>query len=226
MDRHNGGVSEAQPVNQRRDYVDWHHWYDDPTSGMSWRLQVVRGYLVGALDRQPGPLTALSLCAGDGRDLLGVLAERSDAERVRAVLVELHPQLAEAARVGAASAGLADRVEVRTADASTPSTWADVVPADLVLLVGIFGNISDADLWRTLDAAPALCAPGATLLWSRGRDRTDLNPRIRTRLTAAGFTELSYDELDRGSHPSVGALRYDGPPQPLPDVDSLFTFIR
>lgn len=219
-------MGETEPADEARDYVDWHRRYDDPASGMTWRLGVVRGYLSDALDRRPGPLTALSLCAGDGRDLLGVLAGRSDAERVRAVLVELHPQLAEAARASAAAAGLSDQIDVRTADASTPSTWADAVPADLVLLVGIFGNISDTDLWRTLDAAPALCAPGATLLWSRGRDRTDLNPQIRARLTGFRFTEVAYDELDTGSRPAVGAFRYDGPPHPRPPAVSLFTFRR
>ena len=43
--------------------------------------------------------------------------------------------------------------------------FADVLPAD-VLLCGIFGNVSDRDIRRTVRAAPALCRAGATVIWT------------------------------------------------------------
>ena len=184
---------------------------------------MVQGHIRETLDRLPGPLRAVSLCAGDGRDLLGVLAERPDAARVQAVLVEVHPAIAERAR--RAAAGMAASVEVRCADAGDTTAYADAVPAELVLLVGIMGNITDADLARTIAAAPALCAPGATLVWTRGRSGGDRNGAVRARLAAAGFAELAYDVLDEDTLPAVGAARYDGPPAPLP-AGRLFTFRR
>jgi hypothetical protein len=208
-----------------RDYERWHERYDDPASDLSWRLGVVRGHIRDALDGREGPVRALSLCAGDGRDLLGVLAERADAGRVRAVLVEVHPAIAERAREAAAAAGLGASVEVRTADAGETAAWADAVPAELVLLVGIMGNITDEDLARTIASAPALCAPGATLVWTRGRAIGDRNDVVRARLAAAGFAELAYDVLDEDTLPAVGAVRYDGPPASLPR-GRLFTFRR
>ncbi|MGE0028428.1 MAG: SAM-dependent methyltransferase [Thermoleophilia bacterium] len=208
-----------------RDYERWHQRYDDPASDLSWRLGVVRGHIRDALDRHPGPVRALSLCAGDGRDLVGVLAGRPDADRVRAVLVEVHPAIAERGRAGAAAAGVAGSVEVRQADAGDTAAYADAVPADLVLLVGIMGNITDEDLARTIAAAPGLCAPGATLVWTRGRASGDRNDVVRARLAAAGFAELAYDALDEDSLPAVGAVRYDGPAVPLP-AGRLFTFRR
>ena len=54
----------------------------------------------------------MSACSGDGRDVVEVLAGRADADRVRAVLVELHPDIADRARATAAAAGLPS-VEVR-----------------------------------------------------------------------------------------------------------------
>ena len=210
-----------------RDYVTWHQDYADPSSGLSWRLQVVRGYLAAALEARPGPVRLLSLCSGDGRDVLGVLAGRPDAARVRAVLVELHPVIADDGRMAAQAAGLAEQVEVRTADAARPAGYADAYPADVVLLVGIFGNISIEDLWRTIDSAAALCRPGAAGLWSRGRQFDHRNGEVRARFTARGFTELAYDEHpddDRG--PALGLLRYDGPPRQLDAEATLFTFVR
>jgi len=208
-----------------RDYQEWLRQYDDPESGVSWRLRTAQGYLRDALDRRPGPLRVLSLCSGDGRDVLDVLSERQDADRASAVLVELHPEIAQQARERAAAGGLA-RVEVRTADAGTTDSFDTAVPADLVLLVGIFGNISDADVQRTVRAAPQLCAPGAVLLWSRGRHREDINDDIRRWFAESGFTELDYATHDSRSRPSLGAMRYDGDPQPLVPGQQLFTFLR
>lgn len=212
-------------VEPLRDYVSWHAHYDDPSSGLSWRLGVVQRYLDQALDRHPGSVRLLSLCAGDGRDVVGVLGNRTDTDRVRAVLVELHPGIADSARAAVHKADLDMQVEVRVADAGAPCLYADAFPADLVLLVGIFGNISDEDLWRTVDAAPQFCTPGATLVWSRGRHLTDRNDQIRARFAENGFTELDYDERNEDSRPALGAMRYDGPAQPM-SPEPPFQFLR
>ena len=71
------------------------------------------------------------------------------------------------------------QVEVRWADASRAVAFADALPADVLLLCGIFGNISDSDVKRTIETAPALCAIGATVIWTRHRRPPDLTPRIR-----------------------------------------------
>ena len=208
-----------------RDYDDWHRHYDDPDSALSWRLHRVQAALHTALDRSSGPCRVLSSCAGDGRDVIGVLRERSDADRVSAVLAELHPGLAERARDAAAAAGLTD-FEVRTVDAGRSDAYAGAVPAEIVLLVGIFGNISDDDLWRLLAFAPQLCAPGATLLWSRGLDGSDRNDQVRVRLADAGFTELDYATSGGDDQSALGVVRYDGSPVALQPGQPLFTFLR
>ena len=224
-----------QVVSETRDYQDWHRRYDDPGSGLSWRLRRVRHHIGVALDGRPGETDVVSLCAGDGRDLLGVLAARADAARVSAVLLELHPDLAQEARAAAADAGLV-RVRVEAVDASRVEAYRGAVPADLVLMVGIFGNVADVDVWRLVAFAPQLCRPGATLVWSRGRTfgrelpgvtRGDLNDQVRARFAAAGFVEVAYETQDAGSRPALGVLTYAGPPVALErDERPLFTFLR
>jgi hypothetical protein len=177
------------------------------------------------LDDHCGSVQALSACSGDGRDILGVLFERNDADRVRTTLIEVNPRIAESARNTAAAATLAV-IEVRIADAGNTDSYVGAVPADLVILVGIFGNISDEDLERTIYAAPQFCRPGATLVWSRGRDHSDLNDAVRTWFVEAGFTELDYATRDTGRRPALGAMRYDGELQPLIPGRQLFTFRR
>jgi hypothetical protein len=208
-----------------RDWLAWHEAYDDPSSSLSMRLRVVRGHLSGALDAAPpGPVRLLSLCAGQGHDVLGVLPEHPRGPDVTAVLVEYDPQNAVLARQRAQRAGLA-RVKVREADAALVAGYADALPADVLLLCGIFGNVSDEDIERTARAAPALCAPGATVLWTRHRRPPDLTPRIRAWFRASGFDEIAFDVPDQAvPGVSVGVGRLAVPPPAAPPEGPLFTF--
>lgn len=168
----------------------------------------------------------LSVCAGDGRDVLDVLADRSDAERVNGALVELDDRVADRAQARVDAAGAAHRVSVIRADGAHSDVYADLVPADLVLLSGIMGNISPGDIACLVAAAPQLCAPGATLIWTRGAMDPDLGPQIRGWFTDAGFTELACHGRVEGSLMRVGVVRYDGPPAPLVGGRHPFTFLR
>jgi hypothetical protein len=72
------------------DWQLWHTPYDDRTSALSARLSVVQEQLSRALDRAPsGPLRLLSLCSGQGRDVLPVLAQHPRGRDVTGRLVEL-----------------------------------------------------------------------------------------------------------------------------------------
>jgi hypothetical protein len=169
----------------------WHDAYATPGSGLGDRLAAVRAQIDRRLDATaPDPVRVVSACAGDGRDLLGVLAGRSDADRVTALLVEYDAGLAACAQE--ASKALPARVDVRQADAAQSDIYAGAVPADLVLLCGIFGNVSDADVQATVEAAPQLCAPGAEVVWTRHRNDPDLTPSIRGWFADAGFEEVAF----------------------------------
>src|SRR6266700_4054145 len=78
-------------------------------------------------------------------------------------------------------------VEVRQEDAGLVAGFADVLPADVLLLCGIFGNVSDHDIRRTVQTAPALCRVGATVIWTRHRRPPDLTPQIRAWYASAGL---------------------------------------
>jgi hypothetical protein len=169
------------------DWVAWHDDYGDPESSLSRRLGVVQRNLRAALDLAGPGARVLSLCAGDGRDLLGVLAER-DGTAARALLVELDPMLAERARAMAP-----DGVQVREGDAGAWSTFADALPVDVLLLCGIFGNVDPASVRAIVDATPAMVVTGGTVIWTRGQSEPDHRPEIREWFVQAGFEELAFD---------------------------------
>ena len=190
-----------------KDWVAWHRGYDDPASALGLRLERVRWHLSEAIaSAPPGPVQLVSLCAGQGRDVLDVLPGHPRREDVRALLVEADATNAQVASDRAAAAGLT-RVYVRQADAGLVASFDDVLPADVLLLCGIFGNVSDSDVKRTVGAAAALCADGATVIWTRHRRPPDLTRQVRAWFAAGGFDEVAFEALDNDRLTAVGVHR-------------------
>ncbi len=207
--------------------IDWHGWhaaYDDPDSGLALRLRTVQRRIGEWLERQPaatdGRLRVLSVCAGQGRDVIEVLREHPRRHEVRALLVELDERNVAYARD--AAAGLSG-VDVRQDDASQAAAYADVVPAHLAVVAGVLGNMTDADVERLVGLLPTLLAPGGTVIWTRHTGAPDLTPAVREWFRGAGFRELSFETAE-GYRFSVGVHVLDGPAAPFDPSARLFVF--
>lgn len=217
-------------VAENKDWVSWHDQYDDPQSSLSKRLRFVQARLSDALDRvPPGPVNLVSLCAGQGRDVIGVLSGHPRRSDVTAVLVEFDPVNVGLARTRAAEAGLVN-VDVREADAGLVANYGDALPAHVLLLCGIFGNVPADDIQRTAFAAADMCRPGGTVIWTRHRREPDLTPVIRAWFADAGFDEVAFDSDSASTLTGVGVGRRRGsggrPPRQVPSAEPLFTFQR
>jgi hypothetical protein len=205
---------------------DWHAWhdaYDMPDSVLSRRLAVVQDRVRTALDScPPGPLKVISMCAGQGRDLIGALATHPRAPDVAARLVELDPRNAAAAHEAAVTASLPG-VEVVLGDASLTDHYAGTVPAHLVLACGLFGNITDEDIQRTVGFLAGMCRTGGTVLWTRHRRPPDIVPSLCGWFEECGFDAefVTPPDLDFG----VGAHRFTVAPRTLKMGQRMFTFI-
>jgi hypothetical protein len=211
------------------DWVAWHADYDDPGSDLSRRRRSVQAQVDAWLDERTEPLLrVVSACSGDGRDLLEVLARRPDGGRVTARLLELDERLADRAETLAAEHHLAG-IDVRREDAGRTGSYAGAVPADLVMLCGVLGNLTDEDARATVVTTRELCAPGALVIWTRGRyaDRDTEEPTdlVRSWLAEEGFDEVAYDAPeDRGYR--VGAHRLQAAPREPGSDRVFFTFQR
>jgi hypothetical protein len=215
-------------------WVRWHEPYSDPSSGLSLRLRIVqsmvRDFLDGVPASHPGPIRMVSMCAGQGRDVIDVVSTHPRGRDVSALLVELDPGLVAFARERAAAAGVAKLVRTVEGDASERRRYEGVVPADLVLVCGVFGNISRGDITRTIQALPGFCRMGSEVIWTRHRRPPDATPAIRADFAAAGFTELAFEAPD-GYVLTVGRHRLDaeagtGPGTGAFDpADQLFEFV-
>jgi hypothetical protein len=206
--------------------VDWHEWhdrYEDPSSWLGQRLAVVQQRIRVALnDARPGTLRAISVCAGQGRDLLGVLPTHPRRADVQARLVERDQRNAATAREVAQADGLAG-VDVVLGDAARTDLYQGLAPADLVLVCGVFGNISAADIENTIRHCRQLCVTGGTVIWTRHRGAPDMVPQI-----CAWFEEQGFEQVfvtDRDLRFGVGVHRFTGVPDPLAPGATMFTFV-
>jgi hypothetical protein len=112
---------------------------------------------------------------------------------MRAVLVELDPILARRAAKATSDGGLSS-VEVRCADAGELSSFSDVLPVDILMLCGIFGNVEHPTVRHIVQAIPAMVASGGYVIWTRGGDPTvDHRREVRSWFGESGMPEVSFD---------------------------------
>jgi hypothetical protein len=216
-----------------RDWQEWHRHYDDPASPLSQRLKEVRAQLTRALAAVPTrPARLLSLCSGDGRDTVPVLA--AHAKDTLATLVELDPDLARGAAESGRAAAL-EGLEVLVGDAGSSVVFRHLLPVDVLLLCGILGNVPDEDVARTVAAVPSMLTPGGTVIWTRGSNIGEHDPTrvagdpaewVRQQFLDAGLVEVDFvspaDEAFR-----VGAHRLPAEGVPAEGVPGrLFSFVQ
>jgi hypothetical protein len=213
------------------DWAAWHDRYYRRGGVMGQRLALVQAQIRRLLDERKGEeLSAISVCAGDGRDLLGVLASEPEA-KVHARLLELDETNVASARRWATAAECRD-VDVVCAEASSTDAYVGAAPADLVLVCGVFGNVPPEDIRRTIRTLPQLCASNAWVIWTRHQGHLDLTPTIRSWFADEGFVERSFDVTtsERGpdAYPvqAVGVHKWSYEPHPLRRHQRMFTFFR
>ncbi|WP_152361226.1 class I SAM-dependent methyltransferase family protein [Microlunatus speluncae] len=192
--------------------MDWHQWHQGyQGGGLAGRLPLVQDQLRQALtETRPGPIMIISVCAGQGHDVIGVFQDGPRQADVRARLVEWdHRNVAEAQRrVDAAGLG---NIEVRQGDAGLTDAYVDAAPAQIVLLCGVFGSLTEPDINRTVGMLPQLCDENAQVIWTAHRSSPDLYRQASAAFDRHGLTRRHTDPDDR-----FGVTRHQLVTQPTP----------
>jgi hypothetical protein len=208
-----------------KNWLEWHDLYNtDPR--LQQRLKIVREYISYSLDNSPkGNIRIVSVCAGDGRDLLGTLANHSRTQDVYARLVEIDLQLVERGRATIKSLGLEEQIEFIHSDATASTNYLGVVPADIVIICGIFGNLADENqLNRLLGNLSFLSKKGAFVIWTRGHFQgVAYSETVRKYFSDFGFDEVNF-KLTATGDMGVGIHRYLGESITVPKEQNLFVF--
>jgi hypothetical protein len=202
-------------------WYQWHAPYDALDTAQTERLGVVQEALLAYFDQaRSGELRAVSVCAGQSRDLLPVLISHPRGADVAATMLELD-ELNASFLHGALGSTRLSKVEVVVGDAGLSDAFLGLVPADLLVMCGVFANIELGDAERTVDALPSLCAEGGTVVWSTyGASYADLDA-VLARFESGPFERVS---LVRTEEYAVAAHRFTGTPVPLTPSERLFRF--
>lgn len=217
--------------------MDWHKWHRtyDENPAFRKRLVLVRNHLSRCLDRSaPGEVRIISVCAGDGRDVLRTLAGHKRLADARARLVELDPNLVADGENACKALGLSSHVEFVNGDATDLGSYRAVAPANVVAMCGMLGLVDLPELPKVVRAMQALCAHKGHVVWTRRLDWRNgvRQTKVLQKLMAqAGFRRATLSVTSFGAllfktpRPSfaVGTHRYDGEPVALPESGPLFT---
>ena len=173
----------------------WHSEYDDLSSPRSARLEAVQELLTAALDAaalgsgrntSSAELRLISICAGQGREVLPVLLTHPRGGDVSALMVEFDPLNAGFLTSALGATSLAG-VDVAVADAGETSSYAAGVPADIVVCSGVFEHLSAPQVRGLVRGIPLLCAVGASLVWAIDHTPPGLVDTLGECLAEGGF---------------------------------------
>ena len=208
------------------DWAKWHEKYE-VSPAMKARLVIVREHLSRCLDLQPpGPIQILSICAGDARDLIGLMEAHPRKKDVNALLVENNSELVEAGRKVISEAGIESQLTFSMSDATISSTYVEFVPVDIALLSGVFGNLRPEECARLIRSLCSLCKRGGYVVWTRHRQIHGGLSQIA--LIRQHFEDSRFEEVQIGDTAddkfTIATYRYQGAGEILRAGGKLFEF--
>lgn len=189
------------------------------------RLATVSQQLAQALHACPASsIQVTSLCAGDGRDAIGTLANHPRREQVRATLVELHSTSVANGRAHAERVGLDQIVTFIEADGTQYATYRDIPPANALLVCGTWGHVPPHQRDEMMRAIKGLLARDGIVIWTRGvakgMKRLD---EITSLFTPREWQEVQV-ELTQDRQFAVASYRFVGAETMLPAEGTIFDF--
>lgn len=226
-------MKETQGRATSMDWFEWHKLYEK-REPLKRRLELTCQQISDCLNLSPsGEIRVISVCAGDGRDLIGALKGHHRERDVRARLVELDTRLIERGREEAARAGLSAQLEFLNDDATSSGAYEGIAPANLVLLCGMLGLLDEASTLQLVQHLPALCQSGGFIIWTRNLNYSNGNSHaalFRSLLHQSAFEKVRLQTTSRKrffrrssqGRFIVSTYRYQGEPADLPLNQKLF----
>jgi Putative methyltransferase len=191
------------------------------------RLTAVQEHFAKCLDEAPaGPVRVVSLCAGDGRDVMRVLPTHPRRGDVKAWLVELDGASVAAGREQRAAAGLEDIVTFVHGDATDYATYWNILPCDVVLVCGVLGHVRPDERSMLVKRLTAFCKPGGHVIWTRGVKRGMARHKAFKDLFEGYSFERAHESITPDGNWGVSTYRYIGPEVVAPTKGRVFHFER
>ncbi|SDD62498.1 hypothetical protein SAMN05444678_11772 [Sphingomonas sp. YR710] len=218
IDRENDGILRMA------DWSDWHDEYENEGSELNARKRAVQAQVVAVVDQcPPGPVTIVSICGGQGREVIGALEGHERRADVRGRIVELDTKNAAFARAWAQKVQLGN-LEVLAGDASLAESYQGLAAVDLVVISGVFGHINNADRMRLIGFLRQICRKGACVVWTSVSWGDGKIESLRKHFLDNMFEEESFETLAGKFAFTIAKNRYVGEPVPFEPHAKFFSF--
>jgi hypothetical protein len=210
--------------------MDWAKWHDNykVSPALKERLSIVRKHLSKCCISLPkGSIKIISICSGDGRDLLGLMEYHPRKQDVSALLVENNEELVDTGRKSIHEAGFETQLKLVLSDATLFSTYDNYCPANIVLFSGVFGNVRVEETPNIIRNLRSLCNTDSYIIWTRHcRVNNGLKhiEFIRNQFTENDFEETYYEQTADGTF-IIGTNKFCGNKIDLSAETKLFDFV-
>jgi Putative methyltransferase len=219
-----GKGSDQDGILSIGDWSSWHDEYEKEGSELHLRKNGVQKNIVDIVDHSsPGPVTVVSICGGQCREVIGALEEHPRRADIRGRLVELDPDNAAFANAWAKQVGLTN-LEVRNGDASLTASYQGLPPVDIVVISGVFGHIDNADRMRLIGFARQLLRKDGFVVWTSHSLGGGKAEEIRQHFRNFGFNEDDHAVLPGKFGFNVTRSRYTGELVAFEPDATLFSF--
>jgi SAM-dependent methyltransferase len=218
------GAAKPDGISQIDNWSTWHDEYENEDSELNARKRAVQAQVVAiATQCPPGPVTVVSICGGQAREVIGALENHPRRADVRGRIVELDEENAAFARAWAKKSGL-DKLEVVTGDASLSSAYAGLPPADVVVLSGVVGHLCHPERVQLIAFMHQILRAGGYAVNTYYRLREEESQQLRDAFRAQQFEEESFETLPGKYQFTIARNRYLGRPKPLEPGVRVFNF--
>jgi Putative methyltransferase len=205
-------------------WSSWHDEYEREDSELHLRKSGVQENIAAIVDQSPaGPVTIVSICGGQCREVIGALEGHPRRADIRGRLVELDPDNAAFASDWTKRAGLED-LEILNGDASLAKSYEGLPPVDIVVISGVFGHINNADRMRLIGFARQILRKDGFVIWTSHSLGGGKAEEVRQHFRNFNFNEESHVTLPGKFGFTVTRSRYLGEPLPFEVGATLFKF--
>jgi hypothetical protein len=217
------GAEKGDGIVQIDNWSNWHNEYENENSELNARKRAVQAEVFAlAAKCQPGPITIISICGGQGREVIGALEHHPRRADVRGRIVELDEDNAAFARSTARKAGIG--IEVFAGDASLAASYAGLPPADIVVISGVFGHLSNSDRVSLISFVRQIVKTGASVVYTFFRWDEEQVQQLRSYFSDQQFEEGAFETLDGKYKFIIARAQYSGAPLPFDAGAKVFNF--
>jgi Putative methyltransferase len=219
-----GKGSDQDGILSIKDWSAWHDEYEREGSELHLRKSGVQRNIAEIVTQcPPGPVTIVSICGGQCREVIGALENHQRSGDIQGRLVELDPDNAAFASAWAMQVGL-ENLEIFNGDASLTASYKVIPPVDVVVISGVFGHIDNADRMRLIGFTRQLLRKGGFVVWTSHSLGGGKSEEVRQHFRNFGFSEDDHVILPGKFGFTVTRSRYTGEPLPFEPDAMLFSF--